>query len=520
VGEFAPDTLIDATPEVAPASIDMQSDASGETTLSELMRSRMKAGLGERYSDHSTKIAEVRQELEVQYGGRQFSYEHASGVVYTGTMAQIVDDCPHAKATAIREGAEGVVALLAPYEKVETPEDETPEDDAETETDEDTDPFGLAVVAKETNTPISVVTEKVPVISKKDVVVESEPIKNPVELAAQPKTDVIDIAVPIAATEITSPATVETKAEVIVPVEAAKNNVETVVDTPASIEAPYFEAVSDRAESLPDLEIIAPLEKSEEPQMQEAAIEAALSFALSLYEDETEPEYQSEVPNVIEDVMEHEIEVEEASGAEIIPLFDQPEYEEFVELIFNDDDEPIESYTELFDIVQDEPMLPVELVLAHMIDAPLTDIFEKASEQTSQDAVVELQPDRAYTKETFMRAIIRLRVELAYVDIDEEMTFEQLPDSLKTQLLDLLYRLGYDDALSAMQDLMQRHGLEYLLYFISQVGVNMERTAKQHMTVTARKKKQHEPSLYTETYAKIAQFVIVSLHRSPQSLAA
>jgi len=519
VGEFILGGYEEA--EGGPPSPEAQDEASHLYTLSETMALRAQNALGEKWAQNSAKVAEVRQELEQQYGNRLFAYEHITGIVYTGTMAQIVEDCPHARSTALNDGVEGVVALLAPHEKLED-EEKKPEDDTETATEE-----GVAPTEPKTQHIEKAFIPDIPAKHVAEKAAKSDAASPVVENAPAAVVTAVNVAEAkaISASKEIAGDTTEIIAPIIVESDAFLN------EKSPTPEQPVESGAELQPEALPLSEGIVeqPIEADLVVQTKEQSIEVARAEALSLYEDEPVVKETPIVSSFNETVIERAIEraaerddepVEQTEPQDVVAqeyievLQDDPEVVPYVELFFDEIDEPIETYESVFEIVQAEQAVPAELVFAQLIDVPVAAIFSETVQKERDEGEMKLQPDRAFTQETFTQALIRLRVELAYVELDADMTFDQLPDSLKVQLLDLLYRLGYDDALGAMQELLKRHGLDYLLYFISQVGVNGERTARQH-TIAAARKKKHSLSLYTDMHAKIAQFVIGTIKALP-----
>ena len=508
MGEYAPNSAdVDGTPRL------------GEDFLFDMSDEDLDYALSTRGAEFNNRIDEVRAQVLEEYGDRRFSFTHGNGTTQIGTAVSMLDNCPHAQHEVAAGGIEAF-RVLADSNEI-TDEDEVEEEKTEEIADqsEAKQPSETPSPSESEDTPTAKTVEK--------------PGKASVEKTAEKSALVV---------EKSSEAVQESPQEIVVEKAASPD----VSPAPAAEVAP--EAVlaiapersveSTVVEALPPSENAESIAVPDEAEMKVQAIESARALTAALFVDvplQSEP-VESEVlgqlenkPTVIEAVMSTAIEAdvepdlvfEEVRATETSELLEQPEFAEFVELFVDETEAPVETYEEVFAIVQEEQDVPVEIALAQLIDVPLEIMFSEqaatandASQdqiETASEAEIEAQLDCAYTPETFKRAMIRLRIELAYVDIDETVTFEQLPESLKLQLIDLLYRLGYDDAFSAMQDLMQRHGLEYLLYFISQVGVNMERTARQHTAVTARKKKQHADSGYTKTHSKIAQFVIDSL---------
>lgn len=118
--------------------------------------------------------------------------------------------------------------------------------------------------------------------------------------------------------------------------------------------------------------------------------------------------------------------------------------------------------------------LPVEIAFALLETVVRTkeDIIN-TNEHETEDLHIDLQIDPSYDELVFR--LTRLRIEIAYAKPTPSKLFEQLPESLQVQLLELLVELGYNNPHETMSSLLRRQDLAYVISFILHLVSILER---------------------------------------------
>jgi hypothetical protein len=451
----------------------------------------MMAATESRDPGFNDRLQEARDKAEHFFGSKEFSYVHNGGVTYTGTAAQIIDACPHAQTIAGQGGFEAFAAWVAPHEKQEEDEQEPKAGDEETahiptpevaekiKTIEDSSPEASNNTVGPT--PIVVLTEfssrSKSVASAKDKGVVAERSEPPV------KSTIGGVFLGLPAEQL-----------------LVKNDqVEKIASLPR-------EMVDAQA-----------LSEDTALERQSRAVADTLSHVLSLYDEEeglvllTKDDVTEVTPSQGDgELVEIEVVESDSDTYDLGVLLEQPAYSHFDVLLSTQDDESIKTYEDVYELVQDYQDIPVELVLASLFDVSVE--RELDIQSFEEDSIITSDLfERAFTRSTFAQAILRLRIELAYAGIDIHTTYEELPTTLREQLVDLLYRLGYDDPLRALKELVERQGIEYILYFISQVSGNAERTSRLQTVTLARKKKHLSTIGYASIPLMMARLVMIQL---------
>jgi hypothetical protein len=459
-------------------------------------------------SEYNDRLQEAREKAEQFFGGKEFSYTHNGGTTYSGTAAQIIDACPHAQTIAGEDGFEAFASFIAPHEKKQDTEES---DDGDEKVADDA--AATAPVAKVPTAGDSMAVKTI--ASPQETLVIEKAVDSGV---VTPIKNVADAGPAVVSTE---PSAAE---KLIVPSgEVTKSEAPATVAEESFVEAKPVEPIPTRLDEAVGIPVIVEMTEQEEKSR---AIKDAQIEVLSFYEEELvllvevttemtvdsdeEAEAEVEVEGQTSPARELESELEEDVNIyDFESLLEQVDVSAFEALLMSEDDGPVRTYADMYELVQDHQDIPVEIVFANLLDIYADDALEGMEGENNVHSILT-SSERVFTKTEFTEAILRLRIELAYADIDEQTTFEQLQATLQEQLLDLLYRLGYDDPSKAMLELVERHGLGYLLYFISQVGTSVERTTRPH-TVTLARKKRRQPSNYRLIPARMAQFVIDSL---------
>ena len=456
-------------------------------------------------SEYKDRLAETREKAEQVFGSKEFSYTHNGGTTYTGTAVQIIDGCPHAQTIAGENGFEAFESFIAPHEKKQ---DEEKSDDGDEKAKDDTDTIVSVEKAQTTGDNESL---------KPDTPLqETHVVEKGIDSAiTTPTKNVADAGLIVLPTQTSA-----TEKPIVPGDEVTKPEMPIVVLKDFSEEVKSEEPIAPRLDEVREIPVT--MEATEQEEKSRAIKDAQLEV-LSFYEEELV--FLADLATeVITDVKEEiGLEDEISLSQHLQPMLEKDtnayHFESLLELVdvrlyeaslVGEDDEPVETYEDVFELVQENQDIPVEIVFANLLDIDISTYAFEAMQDASDHTSMLASPERAFMRAGFAEAILRLRIELAYANIDEEATFVQLPVTLQEQLLDLLYRLGYDDASRVMLELIERHGLSYLLYFISQVGTNVERTARPHNVTLARKKKRQLGS-YVAIPAKMAQFVIDSL---------
>ena len=456
-------------------------------------------------SEYNGRLQDARERAEQFFGSKEFSYTHNGGMTYTGTAAQIIDGCPHAQTIAGENGFDAFASFIAPHEKKQ---DEEKLDDGDEKAKDDA--VAIAPVKKTQTTGDSVT------IKPDASLQETSVVEKGVDSATTAPTKNIADAGPI----MPPIGTFGNQKQKILGAEVTKPEASTIVLREFLDKVKSVEPVASRPDELLEIPVAVEITDQEEKSR---AIKEAQVEVFSFYEEElvllanlstemitdTEEEIGLEDEIFLSQDPQPELE-EDTNVYHFESLLEQVDVSLYEAFLVGENDEPVDTYEDVYDLVQESQDIPVEIVFANLLDIDIsTDAFEAMQDESNDMALLTL-PERAFMRAGFREAILHLRIELAYVDISDETLFEQLPINLQEQLIDLLYRLGYDDASRVMLELVERHSLGYLLYFFSQVGANVERTVRPPNVTLARKKKR-QPGSYLTIPAKMAQFVIESL---------